>query len=73
MILKRKNDLKSHSQTFNHIILFEKGPIFYRISDESALIRNFLRNGRVRVKLKKLTSCTAETPLVVLLLLDLVV
>ena len=25
-------------------------PIFCGISDESALIRNFLRNGRVRVK-----------------------
>ena len=28
----------------------KKLPIFCRISDESALIRNFLRNGRVRVK-----------------------
>ena len=26
----------------------KKIPIFCRISDESALIRNFLRNGRVR-------------------------
>ena len=26
----------------------KKVPIFFRISDESALIRNFLRNGRVR-------------------------
>ena len=29
----------------------KKLPIFCRISDESALIRNFLRNGRVRGKL----------------------
>ena len=28
----------------------KKVPIFCRISDESALIRNFLRNGRVRVR-----------------------
>ena len=27
--------------------------LFCRISDESALIRNFLRNGRVRVKIMK--------------------
>ena len=26
----------------------KKVPVFCRISDESALIRNFLRNGRVR-------------------------
>ena len=29
----------------------KKIPIFRRISDESALIRDFLRNGRVRVNL----------------------
>ena len=33
-------------------------PIFCRISDESALIRNFLRNGRVRVKPKELVMMT---------------
>ena len=37
--------------SFYHIILYKKVPIFCRISDESALIRNFLRNGRVRVNL----------------------
>ena len=36
------------SPTFNHIILYKKGTIFGRISDESALIRNNLPNGRVR-------------------------
>ena len=36
----------------NHIILYKKGTYFFRrISDESALIRNFLRKGRVRGKL----------------------
>ena len=34
----------------------KKVPIFDRISDESALIRTFLRNGRVRVKIFKLKS-----------------
>ena len=31
-----------------YIILYKKVPIFCRISDESALIHNFLRNGCVR-------------------------
>ena len=32
------------------MILYKKGTYFCRISDESALIRSFLRNGRVRVE-----------------------
>ena len=52
MRLMRKNDVYSHLPAFNHIILYKKEPIFCRISDKSALIRNFLRNGRVRVKEK---------------------
>ena len=48
MRLKKKNDVYSHQPIFNQIILYKKVPIICRISDESALIRNFLRNGRVR-------------------------
>ena len=33
------------------MILYKKGTYFLRISDESARIRTFLRNGRVRGKL----------------------
>ena len=35
-------------------------PIFCRISDESALILNFLRNWRLRVKLLVLLFCRQE-------------
>ena len=35
----------------NHIILYKNVPIFCQISDESALIRNFLCNGRLRGRL----------------------
>ena len=40
----------SQWSTFNHIILSKKVLIFCQVSDGSAQIRNFLRNGRVRVK-----------------------
>ena len=42
-----KNDVYSHLPTFNHFILYKKIPIFCLIRDESALIRNFVRHGRV--------------------------
>ena len=46
-IEEKKEDVNSRLPTFNHIIYIKKVP-FCRISVESALIRNFLRDGRVR-------------------------
>ena len=42
---REKNDVYSHELTFNHTIIYKKGTCFFRISDESALIRNFCATG----------------------------
>ena len=46
--IEQKKSAYSHQRTFNHIILYKKSTFLSQITDESALIRNFLRNGRVR-------------------------
>ena len=51
MRLKGKKTMFIHFYQPLITILYRKVPISNRISDESALIRNFLRNGRVRVNI----------------------
>ena len=54
MRLKRKRTMFIYTnQPLITSFYLKKVPIFCRISDELALIRNFLRNGRVRVNLEK--------------------
>ena len=45
------NEIKEKKDVYSHIILYKKVPIFCEISHEPALIRIFLRNGHVRVKI----------------------
>ena len=47
-IEEQKNDFFHTNQLLITSFYIKKQPIFCRISDESALIRNSLRNGRVR-------------------------